>query len=261
MIYENKTSYFVNFIVNGFLHATILFIFLSALFYIIISPLVQSSFRQTISDSIDTLFNSNIPNKITISISDVQKSQLINNNLITSQILNNNLIPSQILNNNLIPINNFDQNNLVNDTVSIELLKYMSKDSLKDSLIIDNLIQEYSKINNIVNVNNETIIFYSISISIFLFIITSILLSSFKILYPDYINISETLIESIVTFAIVGVIEYWFFTNYAFKYIPSSASDMIKLFIKNIKNLLQDPYIYTNINNPGDVTKTPIVFS
>jgi len=251
MIYENKTSYFINLIVNGFLHATILFIFLSALFYIIISPLVQSSFRQTISDTIDTLFNSNIPNKITISISDIQKSQLINNNL----------IPSQILNNNLIPINNFDQNNLVNDTVSIELLKYMSKDSLKDSLIIDNLIQEYSKINNIVNVNNETIIFYSISISIFLFIITSILLSSFKILYPDYINISETLIESIVTFAIVGVIEYWFFTNYAFKYIPSSASDMIKLFINNIKNLLQDPYIYTNINNPGDVTKTPIVFS
>jgi len=263
MIYENNTAYLINLMLNSFLHVTLLFSFLSILFYYIVSPLTQTFFRQTISDLIDNIINKNIPNKITLSKLDI--SQMINNyNLIQSELSkikpsieinnkNNDLIKSELSNIQPSSIEINDQNN-------INFIKLLDH-TLNNPSIINNLIQQYSTTDDIINMNNESIISYSIIISFFLLILTSLLIITFKILFPDYINVSEILIENIITFTFVGIIEYWFFTNYAFKYVPESTSDMLKLSIKNIKTLLLIPYVYTNTNDPTNIINTRIVFS
>ena len=252
MIFENDTSYVINFILNGFVHITLLFTFLTILYYYIISPLSQKSIRYTLSNLIDDIFNHNFPNKISISLKDLNYNSQIQNDLINSNLsfekynesdINNNYINNSDIKNNYINDSDIKNNylndpgikNIILNKTKLDISNILNKEILnyisKNKYVVNNLIQEFSIPDNIITIHNENIIFYAIVISLSLWVLSILLLISLRYVFPEYVNISEILIENIITFTIIGVIEYWFFTEYVFKYIPTSASTMINLSI------------------------------
>ena len=49
------------------------------------------------------------------------------------------------------------------------------------------------------------------------------------------INITHIIVENIIVFICVGIVEFWFFTNIAIKYIPTSPSLMVNTLINSLK--------------------------
>ena len=50
-----------------------------------------------------------------------------------------------------------------------------------------------------------------------------------------HVSITHIIIENVIVFIIVGIVEFWFFTNIAIKYIPTSPSLMVNTLIDSIK--------------------------
>jgi hypothetical protein len=261
----------INFILNCFIHVTFLFSFLVLLYYFVVCPLTKSLLRDLIASLIDSIFDANIPS-VTISLSNVQQSigaDTVNKAL---NILKTNIIPSisntqqsmgvdilnkllSYLNTNNTPSNgindilnnsftNFDLSNL-NDSQNNMLQIIIAEYLYNNQYMLNNYIEQNSTINDIVNRNNETVIAYSFIASISLIVITSFLMIMFKLSAPQRVNLSELLIENIGTFIFVGILEYWFFTTYAIKYIPTPASLIANSSIDKIKSLLSKQYLYT----------------
>lgn len=259
----------INFILNSFIHITLLFSFLTILYYFIISPLTSSSLRDIIGNLIDSIYDKNLP-QMTFSLSQLQKS-IVENSL--KQSLSNNPIninnqPKSLndlsINNlpktlNDLSTNNNTLNNIQEDTIKYNLLYFI----YNNQYILNNYIEQNSTVDNLVVINNQHIMFYSVFISISLAIISIILMIVFKLSAPQHINITEMLIENIGTFIFVGAIEYWFFTTYAFKYIPMPASLITNSTIDKIKTLLELPYVYSNSTDipPLIIKPIPILFN
>ena len=128
MRYENL-HFTLNFILNGFLHVTFLFSFLTILYHFIISPLTESTLRDLIGSSIDTIYDSSFPD-VTISL-----SQLIGANLNDTARLSSIIKDSIKLSSNSkekFDISNIDQ-----------LLKVLSKN---ESLFSDKAMNLYKEI-------------------------------------------------------------------------------------------------------------------
>ena len=128
---------------------------------------------------------------------------------------------------------------------------------------MNNYIEQNSKTNQLVILNNESVLFFGVIIAISMAVISSILFIIFKLTLENDLNISEILIENGITFVFVGVIEYWFFSTYAFKYVPMPASLISSTTIDNIKHLLQTQYVYTHSTDipPIITSQVPIVFN
>ena len=56
-------------------------------------------------------------------------------------------------------------------------------------------------------------------------------------------DIKDTFIENIVTFIFVGVIEFWFFTNVASKFIPAPPSILFTSLLNSLKKYLDSRII------------------
>lgn len=263
LIQEEKDI--IDFILNGFLHITLLFIFLTALYYFIVSPLTQHLLHEEIGSLIDSIFNNNFPETI-----------IVNNNNTLISYLNPNLLEK--FKDNTFNINNnnlSDQyllsgitNNYFNSILTPSTYSKLNQIKLEESKFINqnalnNLIESNSLPNDIITRNNQTVLYHTIYISFTLFLITIILLSYFKLNYPDDVNILHILLENFILFTIIGIIEYWFFTTYAFKYCPLLPSELLTLINTSIKNLLNVPYKYTdpNITPPFQELPIPIIFS
>ena len=213
-----------NFILNAIMHVTLLFSFLTILFIYIIEPLSVSRFEYEIGHLVDDLINKSIPNKIDLSV-------------ITTNINNREKIINDFKNAMSVYYNITNEDSLQTiDTISIfdTLLKYLAD----HKNIYDNIMNDFSSKNNIVKIHNEYVKNNAIYLSIILIIITFILIILNKFSNISCINLTKLFTENILTFAFIGFIEYWFFVNYAFQYIPVEPSLLISSFIDNIKTLL-----------------------
>jgi hypothetical protein len=251
-----------------------LFTFLTILYYIIIYPLTQQLLQDEIGSLIDNIFETNFSDHIIISDNTLIDGSIFKNileNFSYDLADTNPYILSTLSNNYFNDISNIpntssfvkpDLNIIKSDLLKSELTN-IKKNIFKyiNPNIIDNLIETYSTPDNLVTKNNESVMYHAMFIAFTLFIVTFILTISFK-LHLNEINISHILIENIILFAIIGVIEYWFFITFAFKYVPLLPSELLTLINTSIKNQLNMPFKYTNNTTPPYIdSDIPLIFS
>ena len=213
IISEHSTSS-LQFVLNCFLHISILFFFLVMLFIILISPISQNLFKNELGNIIDETIDHVIPKPIDLDD-----------------------IPDPILDKLLstLPLyNSFPYSN----TIIKSNLRQIYKSFKSNPYIINNYISKYKSENYLISKHNDDIISFALYISSTLFIISIILCITFKYCYPDSVNLSKLIIENLLTFSLIGAGEYWFFTTFAMKFIPAPPSLLSKSAIDNIKNIL-----------------------
>jgi hypothetical protein len=197
------------FILNVFLHVTILFTFLNILFKIIIAPLAVDAFKNEISTNIRTIIDKSIPTPI-----------------ILPNPKDNNI------NLNDTPLSPYVKSN--NSAKNIQQLLNI----LQNNKIYDNYITEYSNPNPLLVSHNDDIIANGYYLSIILIIISIILITVIKRSCSECINVTKLVIENLLTFICVGIVEFWFFTTYAKNFVPTSPSLIVSSAIDNIKSYL-----------------------
>ena len=166
-LHTEHTFQSLQFILNCFLHVSILFFFLMMLFIIIIVPIAKNAFKHELS----SIINNNIDSAISspINIDDISESKL-------DEILSN--IPS---------LNNSPFNRVI-----IKSIIRLSFNSFKNNpFIINNYIKQYSSENNLITKHNHNVVEFGFYLSYILFIITILLCISLKYFYPDSINLSK----------------------------------------------------------------------
>jgi len=229
-IAESKLSSSIQYILNGFLHVSILFTFLTFLFIVIISEVTKDVFKEELGHIIESSIDNVLPEPIEIKTNFISDR---NKKIDTIKKFVNIYNASST---NPYNISEDDINNILNNTDKI--YNIINPGNIKT--ILDNYIKQYSNPNYIINIHDNDIIFYSKYISIIFLIISAILITVVKISCPTCLNVTKLLTENVLTFTFVGGIEYWFFMNYAMHFIPappsllfSSAIDAIK---ENLKN-------------------------
>lgn len=161
-----------------------------------------------------------------------------------------------------VEINNTLVENITLQSSSIEQFENVEDNSNKSELI-DKIKQTYDVINDLKNKENiaktipydyyvdlfskEDITRQSINDEIFFYIkFTNILLIVFLISFLFYLvnnnllnidQIKHICLENILTFILVGIVEFLFFTNVAIKYIPTYPSLMFTSFYEDLKKL------------------------
>lgn len=96
----------------------------------------------------------------------------------------------------------------------------------------------YSNEDSVVKNTNAGLINNVISILIFSWILFIVVIVLLKYQCGITIHLEEIIVENLVTFAIVGLFEYYFFTRIAGTYVPVAPSFISQQFIDSIKNEL-----------------------
>ena len=221
------------FIFDIVLHVTILFTILSNLYILYIAQVSMSSLNGHLKSIINTYFNDNNDSIIT-SIKNFTNNK---NNLITDYIKNNNLINNNLINNDLIN-NDLINKNLINKNL---INKNLIIDYIKNNNLINNNLNYYNNIYSNQDIShklvNQQIIKKIINVNILLIIITILfgisLLITKSITYTD---IKHVLFENIMSFSIIGIIEFLFFTQIATQFVPSPPSHILHSLIKYLQN-------------------------
>jgi len=218
-ISESLLSHSMLFVLNAFLHVSILYTFLYLLYTFVIKDLETNAFKAELSDIIDNNINSNLPSLIDLEKykSDYNYKIAMLNNLNSSFGLSSN--PNVLLQENSDEITKIT--NILN--------------SLTVPNILDNYIKEYSKPNYVINLHNENILEYGIRIIAILSFIAVFLIAVVKFSCGMCTNVTKLFIENILTFVFVGGIEYWFFMTYASKFVPAPPSLLMTTAINSIK--------------------------
>ena len=224
---SSSLSHMNEFILNSFLHVTILFAFLSILFYYLIAPLAVNGFKSELSHIINDTIDDAIPTPI-----DLRKKKSITDNSSAITTLLTTQTTTMDYNTQELPFRS------MLNTLAVDQIKILFS-SPSMSLIINNYIDEYSTPNTLISLHNSDILNYGYYISLILFIITFTLIIFIKYSCNSCINLTKLLLENILTFAFIGFIEFWFFTNYAAKFIPAVPSLLINSAFENIKSYLK----------------------
>ena len=211
-IKSSSLSHSIVFILNIFLHVTILFAFLNLLFYYLIAPIATNAFKNEISHNIHNIIDKSIPDVIDL------------------RPFNTLAERKSALNLLLVNLPFYESLQLSNFDILFELL--LSED------LYNNFIKQYSSPNPLITAHNDYILNLGYYSSIFLFVVSFIFIFVIKFSCGNCINLTKLFIENIVTFAFVGFVEFWFFTTYAVKFIPSSPSLLVNSAIDNIKSFL-----------------------
>ena len=184
---------------NVLLHVTILFTILSIFFMkyitVITSKIINKEINHIVSDNMDNL-NSQI-NEIKNNISENIDDRLVN-------------------------INN--------------ILKIKEKVKFENIFSYDYYSKLFSKEDKTRKSINNEVFFYIKFTNILL--ILFLLLFTFYLIRTNAINthqIKEICIENVLTFILVGVFEYLFFTNVALKYIPTKPSLLFTSLLNGLK--------------------------
>jgi hypothetical protein len=233
-ISETPLSFTSEFILNSFLHVTILFIFLNILFYVIIAPLSTSLARHEIGHQIIEGINKAIPKPINI-----DSNKMIDCNQFTDIQSKASCTTSKIfLNDYILKTPIFSTLNIKNVDDLNKTIYTVLTTNTDGNNILDNYILEYSTPNKLISDHNQQVVNYGINISVIFLIITIVLFIFLKYSCNKCINITKILIENIVTFTFIGGIEYWFFSEYASKFIPAPPSTLASTAINTVSSYL-----------------------
>lgn len=102
----------------------------------------------------------------------------------------------------------------------------------------DKLIESYSVPSEEVKEHNKSVILVCIFSIVFVFITLTGTLFFLKFLGNRDIGIFHILQENLITFVFVGVFEFLFFTQVAFKYVPAPPSLIVNNMLESFKNNL-----------------------
>lgn len=104
--------------------------------------------------------------------------------------------------------------------------------------IIDTLILKYSSPSDIVIDHNKWVKFLSIILIVFLIIGLIVTIIILQISCNKCTGINYIILENIITFIFIGIVEYLFFTKVAFKYVPSPPSTLVTSLFKGFSDNL-----------------------
>ena len=205
------------FLLDIALHVTILFTILSNFYIYNIYKVSNETLNEHLKTIINTYF-------------------IDNNNSIVNYIKNNNLINSNILiNNNLIKNNKLINNDTITNLLTNNKLNINDTTNLLTHLNYYNTIYSNQDITR--KLVNQQIFKKIINANILLIIITILFAISLLVTKSiTYTDIKHLLFENIVSFTIIGIIEYLFFTQIAIKFVPSPPSHIIHSLIKYLQN-------------------------
>ena len=239
-ISDSSLSFTNEFIINSFLHVTVLFTFLNVLFIYIIAPLITQTTIHEIGEQIIDGLDSAIPNSININI---DKKFVCPFTYSPIQCDAYKLMINQYITNTPI----FKTIGITDvDSLYSTIYSTVSNDNNGNN-ILNNYIVEYSTPNKLLKMHNDMIINYGISISIIFFIISVILIIVLKLSCNQCINITKIVLENIITFIFIGAIEFWFFMTYASKFNPAPPSTLIRTAIDTVKTFLEPVFITPSI--------------
>lgn len=224
----NCNSQLINtttFILNAFIHVTLIFSFLTFLFINLIAPLSKNKFQEEMDHIIKKQVDEMIPNQIDLT----NTENIINNR----QKLINDLRNAFLIYYNVY--NEDPEQGLITISLFETIVDYIINNR---GIYYQNIVDKYSLDNNLVKYHNEYVINNSYYLSIILLLISAVLIVSDKLSDISCINLTKLFTENILTFAFIGCIEYWFFINYAFKYSPVQPSLLISSIIDDVKTLL-----------------------
>jgi len=205
----------LEFILNCFIHVSILFLFLYILFGLIIEPIAVNGFKHEFSNIIHDLINKILPNNIDLdTMSDTDLDTILSK---YPEYNNLDIIIKFTIITNIRKLYNYVKSN---------------------PYIIHNYLKQYSKKNYFVNLHNNNVFTYGQCIVAFAYVITVLLCILFKYYYPNDINLTKLFTENFLTFVCIGIGEYWFFMTYAVKFIPAQPSLISKTAIDIIKSRL-----------------------
>ena len=272
-ISESKLSHIIEIILNIFLHVTILFTFLTFLFTIIITPLAKDLFKSEVGHLIETAV-SNIPinNKNSEHYNDTSNQQIehvgsypddIDQSLLESTKSNDsNLLNKLLTDYDKLNLNKSmskddkktnlkrlltvykstipELNNMNDEQLDqlVDLIITIQTDVIENPKLINKYIKEYNSPNYLINVHNNDIVSIAKSISLIFFIISILLIIFVKFSCNECINVTKLVSENIITFIFVGIVELWFFQNYAFKFVPAAPSLLISSSFDTVKQLI-----------------------
>jgi len=226
-ISESDLSHIIKNILNIFLHVTILFTFLTFLFKVLISPLAKGAFRGEIGHMIESAVNNTIPDKIDLTnmtnTSDF-KQKLENVKMLLK--LYKSTIPQ------FSELSDDNQEQIIN----ILILNY--DNIITKPTYLNKYIKAYSTPNYLINIHDDDTMGFALSISGALFIISILLIGFVKYSCKDCVNVSKLVTENVITFIFVGIVEFWFFTHYAFKFVPAPPSLLVSSSLDNVKEII-----------------------
>ena len=231
-------EFYFNIFLHIFILFTILHFFYKYYIFNITTDVINNEFKHVIDNIFENIDSSKIINdenlfknlKEIINDENISKNlkEIINENLLKKlkEIINNennNNNSTKIINNNSTKINNNSTNNQYAKLINFEYyLNIYSEENVNRKKINDLLFN---------NLN-----FFNIFLFFLLILITFILLKT------ESINLTEiyfVIIENIIAFFFVGIIEFLFFLYIASKYIPTKPSLIYDLLLTNFKNYLQ----------------------
>lgn len=234
---------------NIILHITILFTILTALYILYISKVISNFLNNELAGIVKTEFQNNlyvsknVPITPSLSIQSFKESIINNtNNYIDEQLkqtINNDEAVKQLQMKKMELANSKFSNNISDkiDEVEMEI-------NIKIADIIKNFDYEYyvsiyKKESMFRKLFNETL-FTNI-------ILINVILVVFLLFFIGYIyftgnlsgkEIFHIVMENIVTFVFVGMIELWFFLNVASQFIPAPPSLIFVSLFTSIKKIL-----------------------
>jgi hypothetical protein len=200
--------------INILIHITLLFTFLSILFYIIITPLTTNTINSTFNNILTTSTN-NYNDSLANNYNDPNRTlyrQIKNLNKTTKEY--KMFLTSEQYND----VNNFDYH-ISNDNMSFYQNLFL-KDDMNITLINNNLF------------NN--MIYVSSLLYFFLFFSCFILLISNNISVNQLIEIFG---ENFIVFILIGIFQYYFFLNIGSKYLSSPPSELFISFVNDLKKV------------------------
>jgi hypothetical protein len=192
---------------NVLLHVLILFVILSCMFVFII----EKKTSESINDEFLKIMNKSIDyNAIK------QLSSNVNNKYFVRQILREYFHTT--------------------DPTQVELVENLAdklnsdvKRNAKETL--NNLITDYNKNPDPLRNKTQSTVYQQIGmVIVFLVIVVCIINVLPRISGNNCGVLGSLFFQLLVVFACVGIIEYWFFTNVATKYIPTDTTDLINTF-------------------------------
>jgi len=104
--------------------------------------------------------------------------------------------------------------------------------------LVDKLRKSYEKVDKTVETHNNWLFNSIIITNVSLFIFVTMLIVILLYQCEQCIPVKHILLENAVTFFFVGIIEYFFFTKIAVKYVPSKPSLIVNSFFESVEKQL-----------------------
>lgn len=111
-------------------------------------------------------------------------------------------------------------------------------DNGDEVLIVDQILNNLSDETPVIKEHNKWITGTAIAIISILMIGVIIYVNTLSYTCCKQMNIGYIIKENIITFIFIGIVEYLFFTQIAFKYVPAPPSTLVNSLIDNFKESL-----------------------